>query len=86
MNLPINKKPPKTPNKWAEFFGRNYKLVNLGRPAIFLLPIKKLHKHFRTTTVEKYLHAFLTKNFDAYTTSTVPSFGIWNRHKGHFGF
>ncbi|MBI2640042.1 MAG: hypothetical protein HYW90_04120 [Candidatus Sungbacteria bacterium] len=58
--------------KWQQFTGASYKLHNLGRPAVFLLPSKKLRGR-----VEKELHAFLIKHFEAYTTTLIPSFGFW---------
>ncbi len=65
-------------NKWAEFLNNpGYNLANLGRPAIFLLPTKKLKRKFRNTSVEKDLHGFLVNNFGAYTTSLISNFGFW---------
>ncbi len=64
-------------NKWAALAGRGYRIEDLGRPAIFLIPIKKLKKKIRGVSVEKDLHKFLVNNFGAYTTSTIPGFGFW---------
>ncbi|KKQ36029.1 MAG: hypothetical protein US50_C0001G0031 [Candidatus Nomurabacteria bacterium GW2011_GWB1_37_5] len=68
-------------NKWKGLEGRGYRLQNLGRPAIFLLPIKKLKKKVRGQAVEKTLHKFLIEEFGAYTSSTIPNFGIWENIK-----
>lgn len=65
-------------SKWREFTGKGYILEDLGRPAIFLLPIKKLCQKLECgTTVEVDLHRFLIQNFGAYTSATIPSFGFW---------
>lgn len=68
----------KIKSKWREFQrSRNYTLLDLGRPARFLIPCGKLAFPFRGTTVQEHLKAFLTQNFGAFTTSLVPNFGIW---------
>ncbi len=68
----------KTISRWREFAGRGYTLEDLGRPAIFLLPIKKLHQSLgRGETIESDLHRFLIEHFGAYTSATIPSFGFW---------
>jgi hypothetical protein len=59
-------------SKWQSLAGPEYRLVDLGRPAVFLLPTKKL-----TKAIEKDLHRFILAHFGAYTTSTIPSFGFW---------
>jgi len=65
-------------SKWKDFVGKRYTLEDLGRPAIFLLPIKKLSQKLECgTTVEADLHRFLVQNFGAYTSATIPSFGFW---------
>lgn len=70
-------------NRWQKFqHGHNYDLVNLGRPARFLVPCGKLAFPYESTTVEKHLKAFLTQNFGAFTTSIVPNFGIWRNETG----
>ncbi len=63
--------------KWTSLSGEGYRLEDLGRPAIFLIPTKKLKIKIGEVTVEDGLHGFLTQNFGAYTSSTVPSFGFW---------
>ncbi|MDA2922393.1 hypothetical protein MYX07_03965 [Patescibacteria group bacterium AH-259-L07] len=64
-------------SKWKPFEGQEYVIEDLGRPAIFLLPIRKLKILIEGTTVKEHLHRFLIKNFGAYTTSTIPGFGFW---------
>ena len=59
-------------SKWQSLSGSGYRLVDLGRPAVFLLPTKKLSR-----AIEKDLHWFIVAHFGAYTTSTIPSFGFW---------
>lgn len=69
-------------NKWKLFKGKKYRLENLGRPAIFLLPIKKLHVKLNALTIEEDLRSFLIKNFGAYSVSIIPSFGLWKNSEG----
>jgi len=64
-------------NKWASLVRKGYAIEDLGRPAIFLIPIKKLRKRVSGVSIEKDLHRFLVDNFGAYTTSTIPGFGFW---------
>lgn len=64
--------------KWSSFTCDDYALEDLGRPAIFLIPTKKLRK---SRKVEKELHKFLVRSFGAYTSSTIPSFGFWRNSK-----
>ena len=68
-------------SKWAPFRRKEYIIEDLGRPAIFLIPINKLQKKIEGVTVRESLHQFLVKNFSAYTTSTVPGFGFWKNDK-----
>lgn len=68
-------------NKWSGFSSKDYLIKNLGRPAIFLLPTKKLNKELGGETVKNNLHRFLIKNFGSYTTSVVPQFGFWKKAK-----
>ena len=58
-------------SKWAGLGNDNFTFVDLGRPAVFLLPINKLPK------VEDNLHEFLVQNFGTFTYFPVPSFGAW---------
>jgi len=64
-------------SKWKSLTGKDYTLEDLGRPAIFLLPIRKLKQKVGNITVEEDLHRFLIEHFGAYTSSTIPSFGFW---------
>lgn len=64
-------------NPWSAFEGPGYSLENLGRPAIFLIPSHKLRLKIGETTVEKRLETFLLNEFGAFTTSLIPSFGLW---------
>ena len=64
-------------NKWREFDGPHYRLRDLGRPAIFLIPLKKLRQKHDGVLIEDRLHRFLIANFGAFTTSSIPSFGVW---------
>ena len=69
-------------SKWEAFKNEKYyKLKNLGRPAIFLLPVKKLRKKVGGISVDKFLNEFILKNFGAYTTSLLPIFGFWRNDR-----
>ena len=70
-----------TENKWRGLEGNSYRLENLGRPAIFLLPVWKLKAKLGKTTIEQDLHRFLITQFGAYTSTTIPSFGVWKNTK-----
>jgi len=65
-------------NKWLGLEGDTYRIENLGRPGIFLLPSHKLRQEMEGTTVEDHLHNFLIENFGAFTTTMVPYFGFWH--------
>ena len=64
-------------NKWLGLKGETYRIEDLGRPAMFLLPSHKLRMAMGAATVEENLHQFLSKEFGAFTTATVPYFGFW---------
>lgn len=64
-------------NKWQGLAGPGSRIVDLGRPAVFLIPVKKLEKKINGVTVRQALHRFLIQHFGAYTASTLPSFGFW---------
>ncbi len=64
-------------SKWTSLHGEGYTVEDLGRPAVFLIPAKKLKQLIGNVTVEEDLHRFLIENFGAYTSSTIPSFGFW---------
>ena len=63
-------------DKWAEFNNGSFKLLNLGRPAVFFVPTKKF-KHRKGIQIRQDLHLFLITQFGAYSTSLTPSFGFW---------
>ena len=63
-------------NKWREFQSESFKIVNLGRPAVFFIPVRKL-KGARGNKIRQDLHLFLITRFGAYSASLVPSFGFW---------
>lgn len=60
-------------NKWKEFEREEYRIENLGRPAVFLIPAKKIEG----TALEKQLHQFLIDNFGAFTIRSDFDFGLW---------
>lgn len=63
-------------NKWEGFQDKSFKIANLGRPAVFFIPVKKL-KGKQGTRIRQDLHLFLITKFGAYSASLVPSFGFW---------
>lgn len=66
-------------SKWAIFENddSDYKIQDLGRPAVFLLPSHKLRIKISGKTVENELNDFLMENFGAFTTTKLPYFGLW---------
>lgn len=64
--------------KWKEFKKRlSYRIIDLGRPAVFFIPAQQLSKKVRGKTLRAELHEFLVKHFSAYTTSRAPSVGFY---------
>lgn len=64
-------------NKWSEFESPNYHLQDLGRPAVFLIPVKKFELEIDGVPLKEHLHGFLSEHFTAYTASLIPSLGVW---------
>ncbi|MBU1915983.1 hypothetical protein KKC47_02550 [Patescibacteria group bacterium] len=64
-------------NKWETFEVRGCHIENLGRPAIFLIPIHRLSQLTDDGTIEQILHEYLMREFGAFTTTLIPSFGFW---------
>jgi hypothetical protein len=64
-------------NKWDEFASTKYTLKNLGRPAVFLIPSKKLRHQMNETTVEESVKIFLMGQFGAFSMTPLPYFGVW---------
>jgi hypothetical protein len=65
-------------NKWSGFMDDpRFRIQDLGRPAFFLIPLKKLKRKVQGETINRRLHRFLVTHFEAYTTALVPSHGIW---------
>ncbi len=71
-------------NPWTEFKGDYQRIEDLGRAAIFLIPAHKLELPYkkRGHRVKDDLHEFLFANFGAFTTATVPQFGLWRNKDG----
>lgn len=63
--------------KWDDFKSSTYKIHDLGRPAVFLIPEIKLQNAMNGISVEKAVEAFLLEKFGAFTTTSLPSFGVW---------
>ncbi len=65
-------------DKWADWLhGNSYDVVDLGRPANFLVPSHKWKISLGDLTVEESLHAFLFEQFGAFTTTMFPTAGLW---------
>ncbi|MBI2109214.1 MAG: hypothetical protein HYT93_03510 [Parcubacteria group bacterium] len=58
-------------SKWCGLDNEFFTFVDLGRPAVFLLPVKKILQ------IEENLHRFLIKHFGTFTYIPMPSFGAW---------
>lgn len=63
--------------KWSEFERPDYRLQDLGRPAVFIIPVRALAQSIDGETLSENLNRFLVGNFGAYTVMTIPGFGIW---------
>ena len=74
------------PGKWEAFQRKTYRLEDLGRPALFYLPSHKLKIKQGDTTIEDSLHAFLLENFDAFTTTLIPQFGVWRNDNNQIAY
>ena len=70
-------------SKWIGLDNGNFTFVDLGRPAVFLLPLDKLLSGVIMDFVdlESALHSFLLENFGTFTYFTMPSFGVWKNGK-----
>jgi hypothetical protein len=64
-------------SKWRTLADPSYELVDLGRPAVFFIPLKKLRRKIGGVRVEDSLHHFLIEKFGAYNSLTALNFGFW---------
>lgn len=72
------KQKPARLGKWKGLQKSGYRLVNLGRPAFFLLPAQKIRQVQKDGhTIEHHLNKFLLQHFRAFTISLIPSAGFW---------
>ncbi len=58
-----------------------YRIEDLGRPAVFLIPSHALRKMVNDEIIEEHLHRFLYEHFGAFTTTILPYFGMWRDGK-----
>ena len=69
------------PSKWSEVQDESYEIVDLGRPAVFLIPSHLLQRPISMSedaqTIEYYVEAYLMENFGAFTKTMIPEFGFW---------
>ena len=72
------------PSKWDQFRNdKKYKLVDLGRDAVFFIPRHKLRKRFNGTTIEKKLHASLYESgFTSFNYPNTLYLGFWKNAEG----
>ncbi len=71
------------PNPWQEFQNIGYRIEDLGRPAVFLMPTYKLDwPYMERHTVRDDLHAFLLAYFGSFTTTITPFFGFYKKGSG----
>src|SRR3989344_7489715 len=70
-------------SKWVGLDNDNFSFVDLGRPAVFLLPLNKLLSGVTIDFMypENALHSFLLENFGTFTYFPMPSFGVWRNGK-----
>lgn len=71
-------------SKWSEFESPDYRLQDLGRPAVFIIPVRALAQPMDGETLADDLNRFLEENFGAYTVFDIPGFGIWKGPGGSF--
>ena len=64
-------------NKWEGLQGPGYRIINLGRPAVFLIPSHKLRQEVNGGLIETRFHRFLIEQFGSYTMTILPYFGYW---------
>ena len=67
----------KATSKWSKIPSGRYRIVDLGRPAVFFIPVKKLYLGLPGRTIQEELHDFLVNRYGGYTATTLPSFGVW---------
>ncbi|MBI5654121.1 hypothetical protein HZC53_00485 [Candidatus Uhrbacteria bacterium] len=66
----------------AKFAGHEYEVIDLGRPAAFLIPGAKLKVALPSgTTVEEHLKDILLKEFGAFSVTELPYVGLWRNHE-----
>jgi hypothetical protein len=63
---------------WTQFESPDdYELVDIGRPAVFFIPLKKLRKKVGNETVRSAIDNYLVNTFSTFTKFKVESFGVW---------
>lgn len=62
---------------WAQFCGSDYVLRNLGRPAVFFVPVRNFTRDARDE-----LERLLAETFGAFTFDDVPNHGMWRNAEG----
>ncbi len=73
-------------SKWADFDDPSYTIVDLGRPAVFLVPSHKLRLPMKDQDVETCIRDFLMDKFGAFSTTMVPQFGFWRAEDGRVDY
>ncbi|MBU6501024.1 MAG: hypothetical protein KGJ89_02770 [Patescibacteria group bacterium] len=73
----------KQQSKWREFADNpRYWVEDLGRPAVFLIPIRKLNKKIGGKTVKSIVYDFLIQRFNACTIPKSTVTGFWKDSSG----
>jgi hypothetical protein len=68
--------------KWQQLAPANGRVVDLGRPLVFLIPAEKLGWTEQAgATVRDRLHEWLVLEFGAFTATQLPHFGYWHSVK-----
>lgn len=62
---------------WAGFGGSDYTLRNLGRPAVFFIPVRNFTREARSE-----LEKLLAETFGAFSFDDVPNHGMWRNANG----
>ena len=64
-------------NPWAQFGGSDYTIRNLGRPAVFFIPVRNFTREARDE-----LERVLAEEFGAFSFDDVPNHGMWRDGAG----
>ncbi len=68
---------------WQKFRDEaDLKIIDLGRPAVFLIPVTKIKVALPSgTTLEEHLKGILLKEFGAFSVTELPYVGLWRNNE-----